>query len=235
MDTERGIKMFLNRYFKGNFFPLKNLLVKCNTENEICQNLLNSLNYPITNGPLLTFVNFDKQGSQNFTFTFNDDLKSTNALRDYFFALKNNEYLMDAISEKIVQDPKMKFSQKLNFLSLDEMFNKEQDLLLFFYNSENCGENCEEVILNMEKALEFLSENGIIHVYAGYFDMSKNSIFGLDLKIEESVMRYYKKNDMEEYSEVRMGSVNSLEKVLSFVIDMSSVHINVDFDGEEDL
>lgn len=209
--------------------------VRCNTKDKKCSTFLQKLNYPVSRENVITFINFDKKNTLKYplTFTYSGLISNTESLQKYFSEMKKGNYLIDSISQKLGKE-KYKHVKMLNYASFGKIFDLDKDKILLFYNSEKC-KKCNDLIKNMDKTLRFLSKNGFRQIFGGYFDITKNSIFGLELEGKEDSLRFYKRGfkDMDDYSEVGIENVFSFEDILSFVMDMSSEHINVDF--EEDL
>lgn len=176
---------------------------------------------------MLTFVNFEKNGSTNSTFTYNDSLGNSEAIKDYFMALKNDAYLMDSISKEL---PPNQYSNlaEINFAALDELFEQKKDFMIFFYPS-TCGQFCEKVKATLDESAGHLATNGINHVEISFFETDQNSIFGLSLDDPNTpAIRFYRAHDLNDYAEMSPEDATDAESVLSFVIDMSSQHIDVD-------
>lgn len=194
-----------------------------------------SYQIPKPTTPLITFINFDLKNNLKYpiTFTFNEEITEDDLpLKRYFEALKKGEYLMDIFSEEI-KNQKYKYTRKMSYASFGDIFELNQDKIILFYNPENC-KNWEDIVKNIEKTLDLLTSNGVIHVLGGYFDVSKNSLFGLDLEGKGDCIRYYKKGfkDLDDFSEVSVNSVSSFGDILSFVMDMSSEIVNIGYEGD---
>ena len=158
-----------------------------------------------------------------------DDKES---LIKYFLQLKNGTYLMDAFSKSL---PANRGSsgysrlEEINYASLDNLFDKENDLLLFFYNSSTCSEQCQKVKKTIDQTLIELKRNNIEHVFGAFFETNHNSMIGLGLEKEAGpVIRFYRQKEIEDFSQLDINNAEELENVLTFVMDMSSVHIDID-------
>ena len=223
----KGMRNYLNKYFKSKQLVNLTHLVSCNTSEENCKSLLSSINYPITNEPALTFVNFEKNSNNNSTFTFNDNLNDKDSIRDYFFALKNDAYLMDSISKKLSQNSFTNI-EEINYAALDELFDMDRDFLIFFYPS-TCGQLCDQVKETLDSSSSLLSQNNVNHVHVSFFETDQNSTYGLSLDNSNTpIIRFYRAHDLNDYAEMSPEDAIDAESVLSFVIDMSSKHIDVD-------
>lgn len=198
--------------------------------------MLEALGYPAPKRSLITYVTFQKssklEDQKMVSFTHEGSTVDEQGLTEYFRALKSGEYFMDSISQKITGD-KYKEVRMMNYASFADTFDVDQDKIILFYNSKTC-KNFGELIKNVDSALGYLKQSGVNHVFGGYFDTSENSSFGLYLDKKGDFFRYYKKgfHDMEDFGEVDTDSVQTIEDVLSFVMDMSSVHIDIDYEDD---
>ena len=118
--------------------------------------------------------------------------------------------------------------EKITWMDIHSSLGSDKDMLIVFIdNQSRHGQMFNTAKGRMDKVKDKMEEKGDKHVRFGYFDVDKNSVYGLNIDRNSiPFVRYYKRYESGQYTQVPLKDVQTVEQIVNLILDVSSDSIH---------
>lgn len=184
----------------------------------------------------LKLITFNADSSKPLVFSYKQEEINKRLFADFIKGVQKGQVLMDVESEPLASFEQQPYLVKdVNFDHLHEIFDHRKDSFLVFYRNQDL-KMIEEYNKKLESLAGTLERNGDSHIFFGKLNVDRNSHFGLAI-IERKlpVVRFYKRYDVKEFTEVSLSSVRTVQQIMNLIADLSSEQIHFVQEYEQDI